>query len=91
MAEELDVLRFEQLIYVWLAIPDNTTTGTLPIVRSPLGAGISRWSDFILLLKDQVNNLTYRTQASTDNISLPVPQKNLVMVALTLLLQSLFS
>jgi hypothetical protein len=49
------------MMCAWLAIPDTIATGNLPVVRALLDMGISRWSDFILLSKEQVNNLSYRS------------------------------
>jgi hypothetical protein len=57
-AIDIDVQRLEHVLYGWLAIPHNIS-GTTAVIIALTDAGIRRWSDFILLVKDQVNNLTF--------------------------------
>jgi hypothetical protein len=59
-----------------------TTTGGTPVVIALTDAGIHRWSSFILLTMDQVNNLVHQFRTTKEMLPLPVLQKHMVMMVL---------
>jgi hypothetical protein len=63
----------------WLTVPCNTNE-EVPIIVALVDAGICRWSNFILLTKDQVNNLPHQSPTDSAFISLSILQKHMLMI-----------
>ena len=52
-ATDIDVLQFEHL-FEWLCVPDTQAARNAPFVRAFMEITVAGWSDFILLMMDQV-------------------------------------
>jgi hypothetical protein len=81
---DINIERFEWLPYTWFEILPNAITSSVPVVNALERTSVRKWSDLILLTRDQVSNLSHQSPITMEITPLHVNQKEMVTVALAL-------